>query len=119
MTKVMRFWLPVTTLIFGSLIGSGAIWSWKSSQIEQTKLQIQSVKTSVELRERMMTLLIEISAFQGDPGKRRSHFIEYEAKIEHYNALELHLANIEHRNPEPVDFIGQLPKPVKNFRIED
>jgi hypothetical protein len=111
-------WVAVAVPFISIVLGSGAIWSWKSAQVESARLELETAKTSMDLRTKMNELLIEIMKFQGDWLKRTAHYPEYKKKIEDYNALEEHLARMEKRNPRRIDFENMLLKAPKSFRIE-
>ena len=109
--------VPILTLILGTLIGSGVIWSWKSSQMELERLQIEKAKASIELRDKKSDLLMDIVIFQSDWKKRKSNYAEYRSKIDDYNAIEKNLALLESRESKIVDFEQLLPDSPKSFNI--
>lgn len=89
--------LPILTFVLGGMFGTGTIWNWKSSQIDDARLLIEKSKASLELREKMSELFIEITKYQSDASKRNTDYKTYKLTIENFNSIERNLTKIEKR----------------------
>lgn len=114
----LKYVLPVVTLVLGTLLGSGAIWNWKNSQIELSRLQMESAKTSIELRDKKNELLIDIIMYNSNSAKRKANYTLYRSIIDDFNMIEKNLAVLEEREAKTVDFEKLLPSPPTKLNLQ-
>ncbi|MGA9364548.1 MAG: hypothetical protein WBW16_09295 [Bacteroidota bacterium] len=97
-------WLFILQTLVTLAVGSGAVWSWKNSQVENARLEI-------EVRTKMMDQLGTIITYWKDPTLREQNRPEYQARIDNYNALERILAGLEGRQAIVYRAEELLPSP--------
>ena len=78
--------------IVAFILGPGFFFEWQRSGIESARLDLDTIRASLELREKMNRTLKELSVPERDQRLR-------EAKIDYFNALEKNLARLEGRSP--------------------
>jgi hypothetical protein len=89
--KVAAIWLLLTSLA-GFVLGPGFLWEWRRTGIESARLDLDTIRASLELREKMNQTLQELGIPEKDQRLRQ-------AKIDYFNALEKNLARLEGRAP--------------------
>ena len=106
-TKISISWAIISSLLM-LLFGSGFLWEWRKTNIESARLDIEKARASLEIREKMNPMLLEILKLDINSPDRN-------AKIENFNAAERSLALIEGRKPTFYTF--QLVSP-SNLTVE-
>jgi hypothetical protein len=113
--RTVPLWVLIASTVASLLVGSGGVCSWKNSQVENARVEIERAKASTELREKLIDLLVEIVKFQKDPTRREQNDQEWRARIDNYNALEKNLAKLEGRQPilyDPEAVLPAAPVPI-------
>jgi hypothetical protein len=89
------------------LLGPGFIWEWRKTDIESARLDIERARASLEIREKMNPMLVQLLKLDIDSP-------DAIAKVEDFNAAEINLARIEGR--KPILYTFQLATPT-NLKV--
>lgn len=89
--KVSKIWVILFSILT-FVLGPGFFWEWRKSKVESGRLDIERARASLEIREKMTSLLLEIIELKIDSP-------EGMRKLEDFNAAEQNLARIEGRPP--------------------
>jgi len=108
--KSVPWWSVIVALVVGLFGGSGgAYWRWKSSRVEDVKVTIDTAMAILEIRSRMDQLLKEIVPYLQDGELREKHILEFQAKVDAYNAAEREVAKLEGRPAVKLEFQTAAP----------
>ena len=89
--KVAAIWLVIAPIVT-FISGPGFIWEWRKTDVEIGRLEIDRMKASLEVREKMNGTLQEIIKLDPESPLRQR-------RVDDFNAAEKSLARIEGRSP--------------------
>jgi hypothetical protein len=115
MPKWLKTWMPVWTLIIGTVFGSGALWEWQKHQLDAIATTTDLWKQENDLYAKIIDLSNEYIEAQKKYSKTpsdevRTRMVQQNAQLglmkDDFTALETKLAHLEDRPPHtiPLDF---------------
>ena len=128
----------VLSFLLATLLGNGALWEYRQSQIEKQRMhleaerrKIESMAEAIQLREKLTEVLYKLSSLVGEyheiltakntgqekigvyPIKHKMKLLE--AQVDHllsdYEAVEANVANLEGRQPRKLNAGHFKPPP--------
>lgn len=120
MTNIPRYQkytliVSIAALIISALIGSGAYWQYKKSKTDEKRIEIEYIKQSVELRDKINNSLIKINSLSTEyvsiknndeisELRRKQIKSEFDVLKNDIWEYENQLAKIENRNMRQIDY---------------
>jgi len=115
MKKTVPLWVLISALISGAF-GTGWIWNYKNSQIQETKLSLDQSVIVINLMKKLTDTHYEIFKISSDVHTRKQHLNELRSKINYYNAIEKELAKIASRKERLIK-IWPWPSPPTSLSL--
>jgi hypothetical protein len=127
----LTFVASASTLLLGS--GGGWLWEYKKANIEGQKEQLEELTTARDLRkneeeqlQKILSLSNDFMAAERDYDAHQSDevyhkFIQLNSQLamakDNFRALEITLAQIEHRQPRDIKITFVPPRPPTNVFV--
>lgn len=130
MRKIFTDPIPTfAAFILGALFGSGSVWSFFESNRRDTEIQIDQLRLSSEIREKLSKMAneslelqkkrlellttAEVSQAERESPERRADELlrRLEVLALDATAIEMQLANIERREPRNLAVMSAYPRP--------